>query len=250
MVKKPLISLYKQPADVYDSMMSTELESGIFKVVTREVKKNLKKDKTKLLDLCCGTGIIAKMLAKENKIDFVGVDINRILISEARDKLKNRKNFRFIQEDALKFKSKNNFDIVVLTSAYHHIKNKDKNKLLENIYKLLDDNGILIIYEKAIRPFSNKIEFRKSNEEFYLKRINYLRKTEKNRLSKKQYEALLNICGLSVAGEEEYKIYYDYLISDLHKAKFKIKKEIKIWPKTRIFNNSKIGDFVFIAAKI
>ena len=141
------------------------------------------------------------------------------------------------------------FDIAILTSAYHHVENRFKTKLLQKILEFLKDNGVLIIYEKAILPYSNEKEFAKSNEEFYLKRIEYLKKTESKKLNKKQFDALMNICGLSASAEEEYKVDHDYIVEDLDKGGFKIVKEIKIWPRENIFHNKKVGDFIFIAKK-
>ncbi len=249
MKKKSQVSLYKSTPDHYDAMMSTKLETTIFQAVASEIKKNLKSGKNLILDLCCGTGILAKILLNIPNLEFIGVDKNKEFLESARQKTKNNKNFKFILQDVLKYKTDLKFDIVILTFAYHHIENKFKTKLLQKIFKLLKDGGALIIYEKAILPYSNKKEFAQSNEEFYLKRIEYLKKTEKKKLSDKQFNALMNVCALSSSAEEEYKVDYDYIVKDLNKVGFKIIKEIKIWPKKDIFNNKKVGDFIFVVKK-
>ncbi len=249
MVEKPEVSLYKLEPDNYDSMMSTDLENIIFNAVIEEIKNNLKSGKTLILDLCCGTGIIAQKLLNVSNIQFSGVDINKEFLEFARQKTKSHRNFKFILKDALLYESELKFDIIILTSAYHHIENKFKTRLLEKICRLLKDDGILIIYEKAIRKYSTNKEFAESNEEFYLKRIDYLKKTESKRLSEKQFNALMNVCGLSAAAEKEYKVNYDYIKKDLDKNRFKIIKETKIWPKENIFADEKIGDFVFVCKK-
>ena len=59
----------------------------------------------------------------------------------------------------------------------------------------------------------------------------------------------MNICALSASAEEEYKVDYNYIINDLSTAGFSITKEMKIWPKENLFQNDKIGDFIFIARK-
>lgn len=249
MIKKPKVSLYKSTPDHYDAMMSTELETTIFNTVVKEIKNNLKSGKTLILDLCCGTGILPLMLLDIPNIEFIGVDKNKAFLESARERTKNKDNFKWILKDVLAYETGLKFDIVILTSAYHHIENKFKTLLLQKIFKLLKDNGVLIIYEKAIRPYSNEEEFVKSNEEFYLKRIEYLKKTEGKRLNKKQFNALMNVCALSASAEEEYKVDYDYIIKDLDKTDFKVVKEIKIWPKEDLFHNEKVGDFVFVVKK-
>ncbi|MEW6295188.1 MAG: hypothetical protein AB1467_02730 [Candidatus Diapherotrites archaeon] len=141
------------------------------------------------------------------------------------------------------------FGIILLTSAYHHVEDKFKSKLLQKIFEMMRDDGVLIIYEKIISPYSNEREWAESNEQFYLKRIEYLRKTEKEKLTKKQFNALMNLCALSVLKEEEYKTDYNYLVKDLRRTGFKVLKETKIWPKQNLFCNEKVGDFVFVAKK-
>lgn len=244
------ISLYKQPAQIYDAMMSTDLETFIFKTVVKEIIKKLSHNKeTTILDLCCGTGIIANMLRGQKRIKFTGVDINKNFLSLAKRKLKKNKNFHFVLKNALRYNTAKKFDIILLTSAYHHVENRYKSKLLKKIYGFLKKEGILIIYEKTIPPYSNKKKFQNSNKEFYLKRIEYLKKTEKRKLSDKQFQALMNVCNLSAIAEEEYKVDYKYIIKDLNRNHFRIIKELKIWPKKDIFSNKKIGDFVFVVKK-
>lgn len=249
MIKKPEISLYKCTPDHYDAMMTTALETSIFQAVTNEIKNHLGFGKTLILDLCCGTGLLPQMLIGIKNIKYIGVDINKKFLESAQKKTKNHDNFEYILQNAIKYEADLKFDIVILTSAYHHVENKLKIPLLQKIHKLLKKNGILIIYEKAIGPYKNEEEFKRSNKEFYLKRIEYLKETENKRLSKKQYNALMNICALSASAEEEYKVDYNYIINNFNKAGFSIIKEIKIWPKENLFQNDKIGDFIFITKK-
>ena len=241
--------LYQQPAQIYDAMMGTDLEVRIFMAVVKEIKKNIKGDKNFILDLCCGTGIVANMLRDLKGIKFVGVDINKNFLRLAKKKLERNKNFSFLLGDAAHYKTNQKFNIVLLTSAYHHIENRFKSRLLKNIRKFLMKDGVLIIYEKAIPPYSNKTEFHNSNKQFYLKRIKYLKETGRNKLTPKQFNALMNICGLSAAGEEEYKVDYNYIMNDLVQNSYKIVKKIKIWPQSNIFKNEKVGDFIFVAKK-
>jgi len=250
MNRKSKTNSYILTPDQYDAMMTTELEIHIFKTVANEIKNNLKPRKTSILDLCCGTGLLAQMLLDLPGIEFVGVDINKTDLESAREKTKQHQNFRLVLNDALTYKTDLRFDIVTLTSAYHHIENKFKTLFLQKVFKLLKNNGILIIYEKLIRPCKNNKEFAKSNEEFYLRRIEYLKKTESKGLNEKQFNALLNVCTLSMSAKEEYKIDYNYLIKDLDKTGFKVVKEQKIWPNEDLFSNNKVGDFIFVAKKV
>lgn len=250
-MKKPEERVYDvvMKPDQYDAMLSTEAEKFVFKTVVNEIKNNLKSGENLILDFCCGTGILAEMILDIPNIKFIGVDISKKFLETAEERTKNHDNFKFILEDVLKYKTDLKFDVVLLTSAYHHVEDKFKTPLLKKIFGLLKDGGVLIIYERAIRPYKNEKEFAKNNEEYYLKRIEYLKKKEAGGLSKKQLDALINVCSLSASAEEEYKVDYDYVVNDLDKTGFKILKEIKIWPKENIFDNKKIGDFIFVVGK-
>jgi ubiquinone/menaquinone biosynthesis C-methylase UbiE len=191
------------------------------------------------------------MLLAESRIEFVGVDKNKVFLDCARKKTSGYENFKFVLCDVLDYESSEKFDVALLTSAYHHVKNEFKAKLLRKVFGLLKREGVLVVYEKAIKPYSNEREFEESNEEFYAKRIAFLKKTERRGLSKKQLAALLNVCALSAAAEEEYKLDYARLIRDLNAAGFKIIKETKVWPSGEegVFGNEKVGDFVLVAIK-
>jgi ubiquinone/menaquinone biosynthesis C-methylase UbiE len=229
--------------------MKTELETKIFQTVANVITNYLGSKKSLILDLCCGTDLLSQMLIDIKTIEFTGVDINKEFLESAEKKTKNHNNFKYVLQDVIKYETDTKFDIVILTSAYHHITNQNKTLLLEKIFKFLKKDGILVIYEKLIKPYNNKKELEKNNQKFYTKRIEYLNKTESKRLNKKQYNALMNICALSASAEEEYKIDYNYIVTDLHKVRFNIIKEIKIWPKENLFNNEKVGDFVFVVKK-
>lgn len=247
-VEKPTTSLYAISPDNYDAMMTSNLEMQFFKKVLEEIKDNLKPEKTLILDLCCGTGILAEMLLDVPNIEFIGVDKNEAFLAKAKERTKNHSNFKFILADVLKYETDLKFDIIILTSAYHHIEDKFKTRFLKKIHSLLKENGIIAIWELLVPKSSSDEEYKKGIEDFYLKRIEYVKKTEG--MTKKQFDSFMNACGLS-AYEEEYKVDYEYVINDLNRADFKIIKETKVWPKEneKLFDDKKVGDFVFVVKK-
>lgn len=246
-MNNPEISLYDQTPDHYDSMMNTELEINNFEIVISAIIMCKKKNKCKILDLCCGTGIVAKMLLDFKNIEFLGIDINHDFIDYANKRALNNNNFKFVVADVLSFKSKLLYDIIVMTSAYHHVKDKDKSNLLRKARNLLTNEGNIIIYEKAIANYHTQEECSKVNEDFYFTRIKWLEAN--NLISKKQFNALTNVCALSANSTEEYKVTYDYMVNDFKLNDFKIQKIIKTWPSDNLFNDDKVGDFVFILKK-
>lgn len=236
-------------AALYDAMMGTPLEKEIFGTVVSEIAGVLKNSgRTKVLDLCCGTGILPAMLPHKESIDYTGADISPAFLEKARRRLAGAGNFKLVHQDALEYQSKaGGFDVAVLTSAYHHMPDERKSSLLIKTCGALNDDGKLVMYEKALRPYSTEKERVLSNEEFYRVRMEYLRNL--GGAGGKAFDALQNVMELSAKAEDEYKVSHDYIMNDLHSCGFCVTKEIKVWPKGDLFGSDKIGDFVFVAGK-
>ncbi|MDD5163626.1 MAG: class I SAM-dependent methyltransferase [Candidatus ainarchaeum sp.] len=248
MKKAQTISIYKMPPEIYNIYMSTKIEARNFQEVYNQIKKTLdKKNTIKILDLCCGTGIFFRnWLSQKRNICYIGVDINKDFLAFARKKITSSR-VAFIESDASKAKLGKKFDIVLATSAYHHIEDSGKGKFLENAKRHLDENGILVIYEKLIAEFNSKIEAAKAGTNFYAERILDMMGEEK--LNQMQLFALYNELYLTAVRKEEYKVPYNRIISDLQKTGFNVLKEIKLWPKNNKFVDPKVGDFVFVCKK-
>lgn len=235
---------------VYDEYINTKIEQinfdRVFSVI-RNFSKN--KNKIKILDLCCGTGIFPfKWLSQLDNVEYTGVDINKRFIEYAKKRLNKNKSYSFIVKDAVEVKLKDKFDIVLATSSYHHIVDKDKQKFLQNVNYHLDADGLFIVYEKILAPFNNKIQAVQSGTIFYLERIKDMLGKEK--LNENQLFALFNEQYLTSIRKGEYKVDYAYFVNDIKLAGFKLVKAIKLWPKKNIFNNLHVGDFIFIIKKI
>jgi len=244
-MSKDVLDLYKMNPEIYDQYILTRIERNNFNIVFDKIKQRIKLNKnTKILDLCCGTGVFPRLYLKNLKnISYVGVDINKPFIEFARTKL-NHKNFMFVVHNAVNFKSKDRFDIIIATSSYHHIQNKDKSKFLKNIKNKLNKNGVLIVYDKLIADYKNISKQMKTGIDFYGERICEMISSEK--LNKLQLFSLFNEMYLTSVRVEEYKVSYDYFFKDLKKNGLKILEEVKTWPKKDVFDNKNVGDFVFV----
>ena len=118
------------------------------------LKRYSKKNKLKVLDLCCGTGYLLEYL--NQKIDlkeYTGIDIDSSSIRIAKKYFKKKKlkveKYEFVKKDIslskkdqLNFK-KDKFDLVFFLDGIEHIK-QDK-KALEFAYKNLHKDGLLIL---------------------------------------------------------------------------------------------------------
>jgi SAM-dependent methyltransferase len=240
-------NIYSLPPDHYDSMLSPEFLQRFYSPVGVLVSRYLKSSGTSILDFCCGTGVIAEMLLDLPNIVYTGVDINRGFLEKARERTSASKNFTYVESDVLSFEPGRKFDIVLSINAYHHVENPIKSRFLKKANDLLLPQGLLIVYEILISKFTNEEEFTKANEDFYLKRIEWTKQNES--ISKKQLEAWLNVCVLSMQAQDEYKVDYDYIVRDFESNGFIISEEIKTWPNENLFDDRRVGEYLFLLSK-
>jgi len=95
-----------------------------------------------VLDLACGQGIYERQI--DPKTEYVGVDISKSLIDEAKQKSLNE-NHKFLVADASKKLplKENYFDLVTIILALQNI--KDTKGVVENAYRHLKSSGRFLI---------------------------------------------------------------------------------------------------------
>ena len=95
-----------------------------------------------VLEIGCGTGRIAKKIIKQCK-KYVGIDISSKTVDVAKNHFKDFNNAFFINEDFLKYKDTEKYDVIFSTLTFMHI--KDKKKALNNAFNLLKNKGEFIL---------------------------------------------------------------------------------------------------------
>lgn len=120
-------------AVLYDNKHGFVAEYG--KGLLEFVPKN---ENQSILDLGCGTGILTSQLANFAGT-LIGVDSSENMIEMAQ---KQYPNIKFMVCDALALPFEKQFDVVFSNAVFHWI--TDHNALLNNIYKVLKPNGILV----------------------------------------------------------------------------------------------------------
>jgi len=240
-------SLYGMPAQVYFNYMDTKIERRNFEQVSKEIEAVMTGETT-ILDLCCGTGNLAKYwFSRLENVSYIGVDINRTFLKFAKKMVSGRKNFQFVLADVTKISFPKKFDFVVGTSAYHHIKDERKQLFLRNAFKQVKEDGFLVIYEKLLPKFKNSAEAEHAGTIFYKERIADIRKEQ--RMNRMQEFALYNELYLTAVRKEEFKVPYKRLIRDLKATGFRLAKKTKLWPENGKFKDKKVGDWVIICRK-
>lgn len=128
------------------------------------------------LDLCCGPGLSMERLVNHtNVIEVVGVDISaKYLEYAARSETLTRCRVRprLIQGDAVTVPlPANQWDLIMLSSAYHHIENDRKVHFLRRVSTLLSPRGSAVIAENILPYYrdndSTRDDYRRAVREFY-----------------------------------------------------------------------------------
>lgn len=106
-----------------------------------------------LLDLGCGPGLYAVALSSQG-YNVTGIDYSASAIQYA---IKNSKNryVQYYQDDILSFQLNRTFNIcTIIYQTYSTFSYENRRKLLKNIYKHLDDNGLLIFDVPSIHYYN------------------------------------------------------------------------------------------------
>ena len=204
------------------------------------------KDK-KILDLGCGYGENDKYYKELGAKSVLGLDISTHMIEMANkyNKLKDI-NYKVVAMEYIN-KINDKFDIVISSLAFHYV--KDYEKLINDIYNLLNDDGILIFSIDHPLRIASKFEtwmkknYTKINGKWFLLVSDYNREG----IREKEWNGVM---------VKRYHRNFSSLINGLVNSGFKIdkilepipdEKAIKIIPK--YINQYDRPYFLFVRAK-
>ena len=147
-------SLFNKISQKYD-FMNNIISFGMHKNVKLAAIKALKiEPNSKVLDLCCGSGDLGRIIKKiQPSCDVIGVDFSPKMLEIAR--LKNP-NITYWEIDAtdLPFE-KNSFDYIVMGFGLRNI--PEKNKALEQVHRILKTNGKFLHLDFGDKNIFSKI---------------------------------------------------------------------------------------------
>ena len=118
------------------------------------VKKIIAKNNLKILDIGCGP---AEILESLPKVEYYGYDISQKYINHAKKKYKDRGSFfckKFSNADLKKLPK---FDYVLLLGILHHLSDREIQKLMKMIKKVLVKKGQLITIDPVFTKNQNPI---------------------------------------------------------------------------------------------
>ena len=112
----------------------------------RTVRSNLQHPGTRALDLCCGTGDMARALRKQARAaEIVGADFSTGMLQRGKQKFDSGK-VRAVQADALSLPfSDQSFEVVVSAFGFRNLANYDSG--LREIYRVLRPGGVVGILD-------------------------------------------------------------------------------------------------------
>jgi ubiquinone/menaquinone biosynthesis C-methylase UbiE len=133
--------LYKKFAGYYDRIYENVDYREEAEFIKWAIENHRECEGKKLLDVACGTGTHASILARDFQI--LGVDINDEMLRIAREKVPDA---RFIQGDMKELDLGEKFDAVIcMFSAIHYNTTySELEKTLKNFYNHLNDGGVVI----------------------------------------------------------------------------------------------------------
>ncbi|MBR6098516.1 ubiquinone/menaquinone biosynthesis methyltransferase [bacterium] len=129
---------------------------GLHNRIKKLALKNLTlKDNFKILDICCGTGDIEKILLKTKyALDITGIDFSEKMLLIANDCHSDK--VHFIKADAtdLPFED-NSFDTITMTFGLRNIQNRTK--AIKEAYRVLRKDGEFLHLDFGVKNFPSKI---------------------------------------------------------------------------------------------
>lgn len=126
----------------YEERISKSKSSKAF---DKFILQNVKPHKI-ICDLCCGSGNTITLLKNKAK-KIVGVDASPDMIQICKKKYSNNPKINLLFGSAAKIRLESKyFDYIILRMGLHHI--KDKELIMKEIYRILKDDGRLILIDK------------------------------------------------------------------------------------------------------
>jgi 2-polyprenyl-3-methyl-5-hydroxy-6-metoxy-1,4-benzoquinol methylase len=122
------------------------------------IKKFLKPNHLKVLEIGCATGILSTIFQRKN-IQYYGIDIDKEAIEFAKNKYSSFKNIKFISSDLKILLQRIKFNLILIPGVLHHCSDNEVNKLFETLVSNIKDSNNVDIYIAEPRKISKKSNY-------------------------------------------------------------------------------------------
>lgn len=139
-ISKQLLALHINPDNDIASRSQVKIER-----ITNWILERTNKPQMKILDLGCGPGLYAELLAQKGH-SIIGVDYSENSIQYATRQAKEKKlNIEYLKKNYLDLDFDNQFDLIILIYLdFCVLSPEEREKVLENIYRALKKDGLFI----------------------------------------------------------------------------------------------------------
>ena len=160
-------------ANDYDKSVGLSYENNVYpfagyKDLLNTIYNNIRtKDTGKILDIGFGTATLTKKLYDDN-YDIFGVDFSKEMINIAKQKMPNSSLFCYDFSNGLPKNLKNEkFDFIISTYAIHHLTDIQKIYFFKLLYKMLNNNGKILIGDVAFYTKKELDKCRQDNIDYW-----------------------------------------------------------------------------------
>jgi len=106
-----------------------------------------------IVDVGCGYGLLSNLLALTSpERDVIGIDLSPRRIRVAQRTVKDRRNIKFLLQDASSLRVEK-CDVFVMSDFLHHLSYRHQEELLAVCCQKLSKNGLLIMEEVDGKPY-------------------------------------------------------------------------------------------------
>lgn len=119
--------------------------------VVKYLENYLKDDQSRILEMCCGTGIASIGVSKAfPQKSVVGIDISRKSLENAKEVARRQQldniQFRVMDATSTSFED-NSFDVVIISLVLHELSEKYAKKIITEAKRVVSSRGMIIVVE-------------------------------------------------------------------------------------------------------
>ncbi|MFA7252353.1 MAG: class I SAM-dependent methyltransferase [Candidatus Paceibacterota bacterium] len=206
--------------------------------------ENSRLSPVEVLDLCSGPGNFVNHLQFVfPKLKAFCVDANKIFIESGENIFPN---WVWKHSNAVTIDLKRKFEVITMSSAYHHISDEYKCAFLKNAKKHLANDGIIIVCENFLPDYLNVKERAASVEKYYLELKKYY---NQGNATPEALKSIEEVYQLEKFGVEEHKVSYRLFTLMLEKVGLLIDQDVIVWQPDSL-RTENAGSHVLVLKKM
>jgi SAM-dependent methyltransferase len=135
----PIRPLYRELAPFYEVLEERDYSSEVSLIASELERRGCRK----VIDLGCGVGTHARMLA-ERGFEVTGIDLSPHMVRQARRASEGVTNVRFLVGDYYSYRPRRSFDAALCLNWSIPVVERDLARFLRNTWRMLKGGGLLI----------------------------------------------------------------------------------------------------------